>query len=223
MVPSQTAVAIASLRLAYSSIRSSIAAFADHARAPDWKIVNYQFYEHLRSQKNELYGYNEWVPGVSLYDTPTELHHDYDFFLFQNSIKNHDIAGVSFRAQWGKTFSDFSIEPFAAYDLKQNPNTFNIADIGLGSPPSIGAGGAFGGYQIKGHPGYSAGINDGAPFFTAGGRTTGLCRRTNQSAHGGPRWIPRHGSGLRSSGLKLVSIWQSDFEANPRLLVLCYL
>jgi hypothetical protein len=69
----------------------------------------------------------------------------------------------------GKTFSDFTIEPYAAYDLKQNPNTFNIADIGLGSPPSIGAVGAFGGYQIKGHPGYSAGINDGKPFFTAGG------------------------------------------------------
>ena len=61
------------------------------------------------------------------------------------------------------------IEPYAAYDLKQNPSTFNIADIGLGSPPFIGAGGAFGGYQIKGHPGYSTGINDGAPFFTAGG------------------------------------------------------
>jgi iron complex outermembrane recepter protein len=136
--------------------------------APDWKVVNYQFYEHLRSQKSELYGYDEWVPGVSLYDTRTELHHDYDFCLFQSTIKNHDIAGVSFRAQWGKTFSDFTVEPYAAYDLKQNPNTFNIADV-LGSPPSIGAGGAFGGYQIKGHPGYSAGINDGAPFFTAGG------------------------------------------------------
>jgi hypothetical protein len=90
--------------------------------APDWKVVNYQFYEHLRSQKNELYGYDEWVPGVSLYDTRTEIHHDYDFCLFQSTVKNHDIAGVAFRAQWGKTFSDFTIDPYAAYDLKQNPN-----------------------------------------------------------------------------------------------------
>jgi len=44
--------------------------------APDWKVVNYQFYEHLRSQKSELYGYDEWVPGVSLYDTRTELSSD---------------------------------------------------------------------------------------------------------------------------------------------------
>ena len=33
MVPPQTAVAMASLRPAYSSIRSCIAAFADHAKA----------------------------------------------------------------------------------------------------------------------------------------------------------------------------------------------
>jgi iron complex outermembrane receptor protein len=135
--------------------------------SPSLKIVNYQMYEHLVSQKYEQYGYDEYVPGVSLYDTRTELHVDYDFTLFGGSVENHDILGVAGRLQWGTTYSDFSIEPYAAYDLLANPDTFNIS-YPLGNNPSkYGPGGTFGGYQVKGTP-FSTGIND-STFFTAGG------------------------------------------------------
>jgi iron complex outermembrane recepter protein len=134
---------------------------------PDFKIVNYQFYEHIKSRKNEPYGYDEFVPGVNLYDTRTELHYDYCLKLFGQDTENHDIGGVAFRAQWGKQFSDFSLEPYAAYDLLQNPRTFNIT-VPLGTNPlAYGPGGINGGYPIKGAKGYSAGITGSG--FTAGG------------------------------------------------------
>src|SRR5260370_20350296 len=84
-------------------------------------------YEHLVSQKYELYGYDEYVPGVSLYDTRTELHIDYDFNLFGSNVENHDIAGVAGRLQCGTTYSDFLIEPYAAYELLANADTFNFS------------------------------------------------------------------------------------------------
>jgi len=134
---------------------------------PDLKIVNYQMYEHLQSEQRDLFGYNEYVPGVFLYDTRTEAHLDYTFPLLGNTVQNHDIFGFAGRYQWGEEFTDYTIQPFAAYDLLSNPSSFNIS-VPLGSNPNAyGPGGYFGGFAIKGMSGYSAGLN-GASLSTNG-------------------------------------------------------
>ncbi|HEY0256487.1 MAG TPA: TonB-dependent receptor plug domain-containing protein, partial [Candidatus Methylacidiphilales bacterium] len=136
--------------------------------ADDLSLTNYQFFEHLESRKISSYGYDEYVPGDDLYDTRTELHYAYDFKVLGMDVKNHDIGGVAFRGQEGTEFSDFTIEPYNAYDITQDPSTFNIKTIdGGGFVPSLlnpqgvaggpGANG-FGGYQIRNMPGYSAGL-----------------------------------------------------------------
>ena len=140
---------------------------------PDLKLVNYQYYERLTSRKYETYGYDEYVPGASVYDTRTELHYDYDFKLGCLDVQNHDIGGFSYRGQEGTEFSDFSLEPYNAYDITQNTRTFDINAAGYGfaqlnsSGVAGGPGSAgFGGYLIKGTPGYSAGLYgfDGSNF-----------------------------------------------------------
>jgi iron complex outermembrane recepter protein len=141
---------------------------------PDLKIVNYQMYEQIHSRQISLWGYDEYVPGVHLYDTRTEVHFDYNFPLLGTNVENHDIFGVAGRFQWGEEFSDYTIQPFAAYDLLSNPDTFNIS-VPLGSNPNAyGPGGQFGGFAIKGMSSYSAGINglalssNGKYYYTSG-------------------------------------------------------
>jgi hypothetical protein len=136
--------------------------------ADDLTLTNYNFFERLEARKYEPYAYDEYVPGSDLYDTRTELHYSYDFKLFGLDVKNHDIGGFAFRGQEGTQFSDFSTEPYNAYDITQNPSTFNIQTIGGGGyvpAPSTGLG-QFGGYPIKGMQGYSAGLYgfDGTNF-----------------------------------------------------------
>jgi outer membrane receptor protein involved in Fe transport len=134
----------------------------------DLSLTNYQFFERIDARKFEPYGYDEYVPGADLYDTRTELHYDYNFKLFGLNIENKDIGGFSFRGQEGTEFSDFSLEPYNAYDITQNPGSFNIGTIDgggyvgslLNSKGVAGGPGAtgFGGYSIVGMPGYSAGL-----------------------------------------------------------------
>lgn len=142
--------------------------------SPDLKIVNYQMYEHLQSEQRDLFGYDEYVPGVFLYDTRTEAHLDYSFPLLGNTAENHDIFGFAGRYQWGEEFTDYTIQPFAAYDLLSNPSSFNMS-VPLGSNPNAyGPGGYFGGFAIKGMSGYSAGLNgeslstNGKYYYTSG-------------------------------------------------------
>ena len=140
--------------------------------ADDLTLTNYQFFERLEARKYEPYAYDEYVPGSDLYDTRTELHYNYDFKVLGLDVKNRDIGGFAFRGQEGTQFSDFSIEPYNAYDITQDPSTFNIKTIGGGGYLSSLIGGTgVGGYPIKGKAGYSAGINyyDPSLFaYTAG-------------------------------------------------------
>jgi hypothetical protein len=124
---------------------------------PDLWIVNYQLFQHLEARKMETRGYDEYLPFDNLYDTRTEVHLNYDTKIFGFSMKNQDIFGFSFRGQQAKEFSDFSNEPFAGYDLTRDPNTFDYAANGYATPNT----GRFGGYNIKGMPGYSASLTAG--------------------------------------------------------------
>jgi outer membrane receptor for ferric coprogen and ferric-rhodotorulic acid len=134
--------------------------------ADDLTLTNYQFFQRLESRKYEAYGYDEYVPGVDLYDTRTELHYDWNFKFLGQDVANHDIGGFAFRGQQGTQFSDFSIEPYNAFDITKDPSTFTFTGAGYGFTQIGGTG--FGGYPIKGMPGYSAGLYgfDGTNFTT---------------------------------------------------------
>jgi outer membrane receptor protein involved in Fe transport len=136
--------------------------------ADNLTFVNYQFFERLEAEKFEPYAYDEYIPGADLYDTRSELHYTYDFKLLGLDVKNEDIGGFAYRGQEGTEFSDYTIEPYNAYDNTQDPSTFNIQTIDGGgyvgsllNPQGVAGGvGAtgFGGYLIRGMGGYSAGL-----------------------------------------------------------------
>jgi iron complex outermembrane receptor protein len=129
---------------------------------PCLSLVNYNMYQHFDSRHVDGLGYDEYVPGIDLYDTRTELHWDATFTLGKLDLVNHAIGGLSYRYQQGTTFSDYTTEPYNAYDLTKNPKTFLYSTSGY---PQIGGVG-YGGYPIKDMPGYSAGLYgfDGTNF-----------------------------------------------------------
>jgi iron complex outermembrane receptor protein len=143
----------------------------------DIQIVSRTLYEWLQTRKTSAYGYDEWAPQNDMIDSRLELH--WDLHLFEGTttkntgfakdgktplttmvenpgILNRLVLGSEYRHEDHRDYSDFSIEPFAPYDLSLNP-------YGPIYPKYV----VLGGQQIPGAPaGYTASPTAGAALHS---------------------------------------------------------
>ena len=110
-------------------------------------IVNLAYFALEHSNKYEDYGYDEWVPrNLNLQDR-TEYHGQFDL----GSVQNNIITGIDYRFQYVRSGDDYTMEPFAYYDLSKSVTNifypgYYIQNETWGS-----------GLQVPGHPGYAYG------------------------------------------------------------------
>jgi outer membrane receptor for monomeric catechols len=118
--------------------------------SPDFKVVNLAYFEDADSHKFETYGYDEYVPLMESYQDRLEFHFNFDL----SSVKNSMIAGADFRYFRLVSYQDYSVEPFATYDLYQ-PLKYVFYPGYYVEGKTFG-----GGLGIPGAPGYSGAVGN---------------------------------------------------------------
>ncbi len=109
------------------------------------RLVNLTYFEDRTAKTLELAGYAAFVPTDYRIDNRTEYHRDFSLFGQPSKI----ITGVDVRYDRLVSYEDFSIEPFAIFDVTQPASTYIVPVY-----PTLGT---VGGYRIPGEPaGYSA-------------------------------------------------------------------
>jgi len=115
--------------------------------SPTSSVVNLAYFALEHSNKFETYGYDEWVPRNLYLQDRTEYHGEFDM----GPVVNNIITGFDWRYQYVRSGDDYTIEPYAYYDLSQPLSDiyfpgYKIENNTWGS-----------GLQIPGAPGYSWG------------------------------------------------------------------
>ncbi len=118
-----------------------------YSLSPDTRIVNLTMFETQTSEKQETYGYDEWVPKDWAIDSRTELQWE---LHTPGGFADRTVSGVDLRYQRLVGYADYTNEPFFLYDLSKPLSEVLYPGYNNNDPNAN-----FGGLPVPGHPGYA--------------------------------------------------------------------